>query len=209
MTSLRDKYSERLVSFLEPAAKSIEDFLEDILGDHDAVCSVNARPKAIESFLEKADREYEGEPRYSDPLNQIQDQLGALITTRFLSDVDVVESIVNDSFRHIEQKAIQPDSEYEFGYVGRHFILFIPSDVWSPLTEAPPIRFFELQIKTLFQYAWSETNHNIGYKQMAGLDLQERKLTAYVAAQAWGADRAVDELYNNIYKKSDNEVSNA
>ena len=209
MTTLRDEYAERITTFLTPAAEAIADFLEDVLGQHSAVCSVKTRPKGIDSFLEKAERKDDGTPRYSDPLNQIQDQIGALVTTRFLGDVDVVESIVHDSFRPIEKKMIQPDSEYEFGYVGRHFILFIPTDVWSPITSHPPIRFFELQIKTLFQYAWSETNHKIGYKQLSRLDVEERKLTAYIAAQAWGADRAVNELYEKVLKKSEDGATNA
>ena len=209
MTSLRDAYAERFTTFLEPAANGIEEFLDELLGDHPSVCSVATRAKEIQSFLDKAEREDNGTPKYSDPLNQIQDQIGALITTRFLSDVDVVESIVSDSFRPIEQRVIQPESEYEFGYVGRHFILFIPTDVWSPITENPPIRFFELQIKTLFQYAWSETNHKIGYKQLSRLNLEERRLTAYVAAQAWGADRAVDDLYQKANGKSQSEGTDA
>ncbi len=209
MTTLREKYTERFNTFLTPAAEGIEEFLEEVLGQNSAVCSVKTRPKGIDSFVEKAERQDDGTPRYSDPLNQIQDQIGALVTTRFLADVDVVESVVNQHFRPIEKRLIQPDSEYEFGYVGRHFVLFIPTDVWSPLTESPPLRFFELQIKTLFQYAWSETNHRIGYKQLSRLDLEERRLTAYIAAQAWGADRAVNELYEKILNKPEDGAANA
>ncbi|WP_437186739.1 GTP pyrophosphokinase [Planctomicrobium sp. SH668] len=209
MTTLQEEYTQRFRNFLTPAAKGIEEFLEEVLGQHSGVCSVKTRPKGMESFLEKAGRKNGETPRYSDPLNQIQDQIGALVTTRFLADVAVIESIIQDSFSSIEKKLLQPESNYEFGYIGRHFILFIPTDVWSPLTQDPPIRFFELQIKTLFQYAWSETNHKIGYKQLSRLDIEEKKLTAYIAAQAWGADRAVNELYEKLLKKPEDGEADA
>lgn len=209
MTTLQDTYTDRFKNFLEPVANEIELFLDDLLGQHSAVCSIKARPKGIVSFLEKAERKQDATPRYTDPLNQIQDQVGALVTTRFLADIDAIESVILENFRPIEKRLIQPDSEYEFGYVGRHFILFLPTDVWSPIDPNPPVRFFELQIKTLFQYAWSETNHKIGYKPSSKLSSEERKLTAFIAAQAWGADRAVNELYEKLFHNSKNEVANA
>ncbi len=209
MTNVREDYTERFNNFLVPVAKGIEEFIEEQFNHHHAICSVKTRPKSVESFLEKAERKDNGTARYSDPLNQIQDQIGALVTTRFLADVTLVEYMVKETFSSIETKMIQPDSEYEFGYIGRHFILFIPTEAWSPVTLDPPIRFFELQIKTLFQYAWSETNHKIGYKQLSQLDIEERKLTAYIAAQAWGADRAVNELHEKILKKPEGGVNHA
>jgi len=66
----------------------------------------------------------------------------------------------------------------------------VPSDVGR--YEAP--RFFELQIKTLFQHAWSEANHDLGYKSPGPLSQDQQRRLAYTAAQAWGADRVFNEL---------------
>jgi putative GTP pyrophosphokinase len=58
--------------------------------------------------------------------------------------------------------------------------------------------FFELQIKTLFQHAWSEAHHDLGYKQEPGstpLTSEEKRKLAYTSAQAWGADHMFDELF--------------
>jgi hypothetical protein len=46
--------------------------------------------------------------------------------------------------------------------------------------------FFELQIMTLFQHAWSEANHDIGYKPgSVRLDLGAERRLAFTSAQAW------------------------
>jgi ppGpp synthetase/RelA/SpoT-type nucleotidyltranferase len=54
--------------------------------------------------------------------------------------------------------------------------------------------FFELQIKTLFQHAWSEAHHDIGYKAVRPLTSDERRKMAFTAAQAWGVDVIFEDL---------------
>jgi ppGpp synthetase/RelA/SpoT-type nucleotidyltranferase len=57
-------------------------------------------------------------------------------------------------------------------------------------------QFFELQVKTLFQHAWSEANHDLGYKPGATpLSSSEKRQLAFTSAQAWGADHIFDELF--------------
>jgi putative GTP pyrophosphokinase len=57
-------------------------------------------------------------------------------------------------------------------------------------------RFFELQLKTLFQTAWSEAEHDLGYKPgLKPLGRDEKRRLAYTAAQAWGAGRMFEELF--------------
>jgi len=58
-----------------------------------------------------------------------------------------------------------------------------------------PIEFFELQVCTLFQHAWAQANHDLGYKAKEEIAEEERKLMAWAAAQAWGADRIFNELW--------------
>jgi ppGpp synthetase/RelA/SpoT-type nucleotidyltranferase len=86
----------------------------------------------------------------------------------------------------------------EFGYVGEHFILRIPSDVSIDCENENPLEFFELQIKTLFQHAWSEAEHDIGYKSPTELNALQLRKIAFTAAQAWGADLHFDELVKEI-----------
>jgi ppGpp synthetase/RelA/SpoT-type nucleotidyltranferase len=56
--------------------------------------------------------------------------------------------------------------------------------------------FFELQIKTLFQHAWSEADHDLGYKPgEKPLTTEQNRLVAFTSAQAWGADHIFDQLF--------------
>jgi putative GTP pyrophosphokinase len=101
-------------------------------------------------------------------------------------------------FVPIEQKHLVPESESEFGYFGHHMILAIPSDVVDEEMDKNPIpSFFEIQIKTLFQHAWSEADHDLAYKPGdTSLTADQKRLVALTSAQAWGADRIFDELFH-------------
>jgi ppGpp synthetase/RelA/SpoT-type nucleotidyltranferase len=59
-------------------------------------------------------------------------------------------------------------------------------------------KFFELQIKTLFQHAWAEANHDLAYKPLVPMSAHQRRLIAFTAAQAWGADQVFAQLVDEI-----------
>ena len=202
MTGLIQTYTARFNTELKPAADLLEKFLAETFEDGDAVCFRKTRAKSIDRFMQKSERKQGENLAYDDPLNQIQDQIGGLIVTRFLSDVELLKKIVSDSFEGIENQRHEPESEFEFGYIGEHFILFLPLEVTSEIPDYSGPDFFELQIKTLFQYAWSETNHAIGYEKPEQLSREQKRMTAYIAAQAWGADRATDELNSALSEES-------
>ena len=195
---LRKAYEERYATTLHPLAVELKKHLVECLGDCPRIDRVMTRPKSPESFVNKAIKKDDaGNPWYENPLTEIQDQLGARIITFYRDDVDRVTNIVLKYLRPIEEKMKMPQSEWEFGYFGKHFLLFIPPDIIDPnwLAESVPT-FFELQIKTLFQHAWSEANHDLGYKTDDGPFLpDEKRLLAFASAQAWGADRIFDDLF--------------
>ncbi|HCT9233418.1 TPA: hypothetical protein OUC02_005035, partial [Escherichia coli] len=102
-------------------------------------------------------------------------------------------------YRHIERKDLIPESEAEFGYFGKHFILSMPADVIED--DAHGVKtpnFFELQIKTLFQHAWSEANHDLAYKPEEPLTPLQKRQVAFTAAQAWGADQIFAQLHSEL-----------
>jgi putative GTP pyrophosphokinase len=199
MTSLRNDYETRYEQMLLPLAERLQSHLKNVLGGHERIDRISVRAKSIDRFVAKAAKQVDGRGKYDDPLNQIQDQIGARIVTFYKSDVDEIAGEVRKYFRHIESQLIVPESEKEFGYEGQHFILFTPRDVFDDeIKEEESISFFELQIKTLFQHAWSEAEHDLGYKPTTVLTNDQKRRLAFTAAQAWGADQIFEELHRQL-----------
>jgi ppGpp synthetase/RelA/SpoT-type nucleotidyltranferase len=196
--TLESQYKSRYERVLIPLSSRLESYLRDVVKDYPRVDRVSVRAKAVDRFLEKAGRLEGGVRKYTDPLNQIQDQLGARVVTFYLSDVDHLGATVEEYFGSIEVKHLIPDSPSEFGYEGKHYILFIPVDVRIASDDQECPTFFELQVKTLFQHAWGEADHDLIYKPSGLLTPDQRRRTAFTAAQAWGADRIFEELSREL-----------
>lgn len=200
--NLEEKYTELRTEILVDLAERIELELNGILNEIQRIDRISCRAKTVKSFINKSNKTDEnGNVKYSDPLNEIQDQIGARITVFYKSDVDLISEKIEKYYRNIENRKIVPDSEWEFSYFGKHYILFTSTDClvnFPKEINLNPPNFFELQIKTLFQHAWSEGQHDLGYKPELGqlTDLEKRKL-ALSSAQAWGADQIMDELYKS------------
>lgn len=199
MNSLGESYAERRERVLSPLAERLAAHLNKLFDDFARIDRISVRAKSVERFVAKAEKQENGKRKYDDPLNQIQDQVGARIVTFYASDVERVRLEIEKYFRYIESKKIVPESESEFGYEGRHFILFVPEDlIDEKLGGDEPVEFFELQIKTLFQHAWSEAEHDLGYKPSGKLTSEQKRRLAFTAAQAWGADEIFDEMHRQV-----------
>jgi putative GTP pyrophosphokinase len=178
-------------------AHMIDEHVRGLLQDQPRIDRISARAKDVDRFLKKATSEIEGQPKYSEPLNQIQDQIGVRIIVFYKSDVDRIDALVKRYFAAIEYRRVVPDSESEFGYFGQHLVLVLPSDIIEEHIDKALIPdFFELQIKTLFQHAWSEADHDLAYKPGdTPLTGEQKRLVAFTSAQAWGADHMFDRLF--------------
>ncbi|QOZ06649.1 GTP pyrophosphokinase family protein [Bradyrhizobium sp. CCBAU 51765] len=196
---LATEYGDRYENALKPAALALREHLAGLLKSEPRIDRVTARAKDPASFLKKAEARANGKQKYSEPLAQIQDQIGARIIVFFRSDVKRLDGIIKSYFRTVEFRDRIPESEWEFGYFGRHYVLVLPSDVkGDTINKSMLPDFFELQIKTLFQHAWSEAEHDLGYKPGSmPLSPDEKRKLAYTSAQAWGADHMFDELFRS------------
>jgi putative GTP pyrophosphokinase len=191
-------YKERHKEILIELANRVRKHLEGCFKTYPRIDRITARAKSIDSFLKKAQTKDNNHSIYEDPLNQIQDQIGARIILFYKSDIDTISSEVKKYFRFIEEKEIVPDRDQEFGYFGVHFLLLFPSDVFDiKISQKDSPKCFELQIKTLYQHAWSEANHDLGYKPSCDLTKEEKRKIAFTAAQSWGADLIFDELFKS------------
>ncbi len=203
--TIEHEYRERYGNVLKPLAKGLMEYIEETLEGGARIDRVAARAKSVDRFVAKAaNTNADGELKYEKPLAQIQDQIGARVTVFYKSDVERVSKLLLEYLRPIETKDLVPVSEWQFGYFGRHFVCHFPTelidDAWEP-DQVP--QFFELQIKTLFQHAWSEANHDLGYKPDGGkLDSDQVRMLAFTSAQAWGADRAFDDLFVQLHERA-------
>ena len=182
---------------LVSVARELEKFLTSRLSDQYHIDRISCRAKSPQSFASKAAEILEDgfTLKYSSPLVQVQDQIGARVLVLYLADVKVIRTAVERYFTPIEQQERIPDSPSAFGYVSYHGIFALPDDVIPEYNSNYAIpRFFELQVKTLFQHAWAEANHDLVYKPHWELTLDQQRLCAYASAQAWGADRVFEEL---------------
>ena len=192
-------YRTRFDTSLHPIAVALEAFLKELLEGQARIDRISTRPKSVERFVAKANAKVDEEPKYVDPLHQIQDQIGARIITFYKDDVTRISEVVQKYFHSIESKDLLPEKVWEFGYFGNHHVLMLPKDVIDPNIDQSLVpEFFELQIKTLFQHAWSEANHDLGYKPgNKPLDNDQLRQLAFTSAQAWGADK----IFNDLFQK--------
>lgn len=201
--TLKETYETRYREVLVACAGNLQRLLEGYLEGVPRVDRVAVRAKSTARFLEKARKQKSGEAVYADPMGQIQDQIGARIIVFYTSDVESAGERVLKYCRHIEQSVKEPVSDTEFGYFGKHFILALPPDCVPAnisLERAPTV--FELQVRTLFQHAWSEAEHDLAYKPPRPLTPNEKRRFAFTAAQAWGADRIFQELFDSLISGS-------
>lgn len=184
---------------LTPLALALQSHLEKILSDVERIDAINTRAKSPKSFQGKAAKIGEGgEFKYSNPLYEIQDQIGARVVVFYLSDIEVVRNKLKEYLVPIESLEKSPERDSEFGYVGEHFLFSMPDELKPDGREDDCPHFFELQIKTLFQHAWSEASHDIAYKAPRQLTRLENRQMAFSAAQSWGADQIFEKLYKAI-----------
>lgn len=170
--------------------------------------------KGVESFVAKAlkfeidkdtKKEIPNKYKYENPFIDIQDQIRARIVVYYLSDVERVANVIIKTFGDIENNDFNNPNDYEkFGYQGRHIIVninknLIPDNLKVNLDVIP--NFFELQIKTLFQHAWSQAEHDLRYKGNDKLSFDDKKMLSFAAAQAWGADKVFEGIFQKKEKK--------
>ena len=196
-------YQDKKTNHLDGMASELEQHLKTVI-EHPRIDRIICRVKSVDKFIEKAKKKKEdGTLKYSNPLLQIQDQIGARIIVFYKQDVQDIKYQIESFFNHIEELEKEAPG-LEFGYESLHYILRYPKNE-IPYAEASELDFFELQIKTLYQHAFAEAEHDMRYKYRGYLTKEQKRLFAFAAAQAWGADKVFEDLYQEI---AENECLN-
>lgn len=127
--TIEDEYKKRWETYLKPIASKLQARLIDELKDIPRIDRVYARAKDPSRFIKKAKKKENSDLKYENPLVQIQDQIGARVIVFYLNDVALVEEEIEAYYRPIEKQNLVPESDSEFGYVGKHYVLMLPEDV--------------------------------------------------------------------------------
>lgn len=145
----------------------VHDVLAQIVRDSGVKClSIEHRVKGEKSLMGKLIRS----DGWYHNFFELMDILGARVICFFEDDVDVIGKEVEKSFKIDEEyssdkrKLIRSDS---FGYLSLHYICTLPEDQGYP-EELLGLK-FEIQIRTILQHAWSDIEHDIGYKSAFGV----------------------------------------
>lgn len=186
--SIAAAYAARM-PLLQALAERLLGAAEEALDGVPRIDRIAFRVKDGSSFAKKADR-------YADPLRAVEDQIAGRVLVFFLADIDAVSDRLSELFGPVEAVRKQPEGPTQFGYESDHFVFVIARhhlpDGWEGRDDLPTT--FEMQIRTLFQHAWAEPQHDLAYRADGELERDDRRQLAWVAATAWGADRAFDEL---------------
>ncbi len=194
------EYTRRYEAILKPLAAGLTIQLQGHLDGVPRIDRISARAKSPSRFVDKAMKTGQnGGAKYNRPFEQIQDLVGARAVVFYKQDVEDVSDVILKYYQPIEQRDLIPESETEFGYFGKHFILAIPEDLFADDADRKQFpSFFELQVKTLFQHAWSEASHDLAYKPNVELTRLQKRLVALTSAQAWGADQQFAQLHTEL-----------
>ena len=129
--------------------------------------SVTGRAKSVASFAAKADRSVDGVPVYSDPLEQITDQIGLRVITYIHSDVSAVADLLGEELTILDDRDMGQETAREgrFGYASRHLLVALDVARTTPSTyQSLGERHAQIQVRTVLQHAWAEFEHAIRYK---------------------------------------------
>jgi putative GTP pyrophosphokinase len=121
---------------------------------------ISFRTKEIQSIIKKIQRKLK-EKSYS--YGDLTDKLGIRIICPFLSDLDVVDAFLKESFviRKEEKKKDAIDFN-RLDYQSNHYDVSIKRDLIDFDDEQ---LIFEIQVRTMNQHAWANSSHILYYKQ--------------------------------------------
>jgi ppGpp synthetase/RelA/SpoT-type nucleotidyltranferase len=158
-------YHEKTGAFSR-AATELETIIRELVRPADVpIHGVMARAKTPLSLRGKLRRK-----RYDNPAVQVTDLVAARVITYFRRDIDRIERELHVALEVSEKKSRDARSalaEDQFGYRSVHLIARLRPQSVRPRSDLGR-RWFEVQIRSILDHAWSEIEHEAVYK--SGVD---------------------------------------
>jgi ppGpp synthetase/RelA/SpoT-type nucleotidyltranferase len=191
---LRSRYSAERAHLVSIAQKLLHTVQEQCRSEAGFVFASH-RVKEVESFVEKAQKidKSTGTLRYPEPLLDIHDQIGCRVIVRGTPHVSPIRRILERRFDAYDIDPKQPEDPGLFGYAALHMESPIPEGLLGRRPRVETTR-FEIQIATLYQYAWTEMEHGNYKSGLPPLSFEGRRLIAAAAALSLTAD----ELFERV-----------
>lgn len=152
------------------------------------------RVKATDSFITKALYKQRSETvGYTDPLNQITDQVGARFVTLLQEDADEVAAFIeaHDGWRVERDRNFREfihKNPMVFDYFATHLLVRNVKELGLGGVTVPAGTCCEVQTRTLLQHAHSELMHNTTYKGQLRENVEVVRKVARGAAMIEGTD---------------------
>lgn len=172
-------YSARFDEF-ERAAIEVQRILHDLTKAVGVpIHAVTARAKKPSSLRGKLRRK-----KYDNPVREVTDLVAARVITFFGRDIDRVEQQLHTVLDVSERKsrdARRELAEDQFGYRSVHLIARLRPESVTTKSEIKR-RWFEIQIRSILDHAWSEIEHEAVYKSRIDFPATTRRKFKAVAA---------------------------
>jgi putative GTP pyrophosphokinase len=159
--------------------------------------AIFSRAKQLGSFNEKIK-----DPKYTDPQNQITDLAGIRIICYVESDIPKIRKMIEDNFE-IDDENSGDKSDLlgtdRVGYKSVHYVAKLnKARLQLPEYKGYSKIKFEIQIRTILQYAWAEIEHDRNYKFSGELPEEIQRRFKLVAGSLELADKEFDRIASEI-----------
>jgi ppGpp synthetase/RelA/SpoT-type nucleotidyltranferase len=158
--------------------------------------SVEARPKSILSFAEKALLK---RTKYTSPLAGLTDLCGARVIAPARAEVAAISVWIEENFEISWQDSDDASTRLgpiSFGYGSMHYVVSfrpgtamgidIPDEIYGLKAE--------IQIRTTLQHVWATLAHRLSYKKDVELPLFWQREFAMLAAELENAENAMERI---------------
>ncbi len=154
---------------------------------------IKAREKDIESFKQKLQEGVTFEPK------NMQDLAGIRIICFVKSDVKPVCTAIETAFDIITKKESERKNDFS-GYSDTQYVCKLTKARISSAEELKQFenKYFEIQIRTILQDAWSEIEHDDLYKNTAHIPEDLRRRFFLVSNVLESVDNELDNLHHTI-----------
>ena len=152
---------------------------------------LDGRVKDVDSFMEKIERK-----KYSDPFNEVEDICGIRVICYYASDLNLIESIINNEFTVLSSSDKQKESgDDRFGYLSRHYVVIL-KEQWlhSPLYRGFKKLKVEIQVRTILMHTWAAISHKLMYKKESDAPAEINRKLNRLSALIELADEQFDSI---------------